>query len=313
MTTRTRTKTDEDKEDETSTPLMRIQARPGCSPACGAGGLRGRTALGDCELSRPPAPAAVTRPDLQRIGTVGRWTAGRRPSWFFLYHGLGDTIQFARFLAGSRRPQSVASDDASVPAGDAGLVGGAARERAAGTAARRHRAPAAAEPPRSSRGGPSGHAGQPRSRRHRRLGRRPAGALHHPGRAAANDLLGGHSSRRRPHPIERRRAAATVWTGSACRLRSMPPMRPASAAGRRYAAPADCHVLVGKRRLRVVRGSARERLVAWLLDPLFRHRLPIAWPRRHRHHPLRRARRRRLRLERDRPRRHRHRPGSRRR
>ena len=54
-------------------------------------------ALGDRELSRPPAPDAFTRPrHLQRIWD-GRPIDGRRVL-VRCYHGLGDTIQFARFL-----------------------------------------------------------------------------------------------------------------------------------------------------------------------------------------------------------------------
>ena len=54
-------------------------------------------ALGDRELSRPPAPDAFTRPrHLQRIWD-GRPVEGRRVL-VRCYHGLGDTIQFARFL-----------------------------------------------------------------------------------------------------------------------------------------------------------------------------------------------------------------------
>jgi hypothetical protein len=54
-------------------------------------------ALGDRELSRPPAPDAFMRPrHLQRIWD-GRPIDGRRVL-VRCYHGLGDTIQFARFL-----------------------------------------------------------------------------------------------------------------------------------------------------------------------------------------------------------------------
>jgi hypothetical protein len=53
--------------------------------------------LGDRDLSRPAAPDAFTRPrHLQRIWD-GRPIAGRRVL-VRCYHGLGDTIQFARFL-----------------------------------------------------------------------------------------------------------------------------------------------------------------------------------------------------------------------
>ena len=82
--------------------------------------------------------------------------------------------------------------------------------------------------------------------------------------------------------------------------------------GRVYVAPADRHVLVGEKGLRVVRWSARERVPPRRRSPL-PHRGPIARAWCHRRHPLGRARRRRLRVERDRPpRRDRHRAGSRR-
>jgi len=74
-------------------------------------------ALGDRELSRPPAPDAFTRPrHLQQIWD-GRPIDGRRVL-VRCYHGLGDTIQFARLLPllARRAAASRAASAAATPA-----------------------------------------------------------------------------------------------------------------------------------------------------------------------------------------------------
>jgi hypothetical protein len=78
---------------------MPIEADPGQAwiAHMRRGDFESAWAVGDRELSRPPAPDAFTRPrHLQRIWD-GRPIEGRRVL-VRCYHGLGDTIQFARFL-----------------------------------------------------------------------------------------------------------------------------------------------------------------------------------------------------------------------